>query len=47
MYLCCVERLNQFRSKLDFFKNLKVAQESGQGPCTIVQCVWPNFVKND
>ena len=46
MFLCCVETLSSFRSKLDFLKKFKVAQKSGQTPCTIVQGVWPNFVKN-
>ena len=46
MFLCCIESLSSFRSKLDFLKNFKVTQKSGQTPCTIVQGVWPNFVKN-
>ena len=34
--------------KIRFFtKIFKFAQKSGQRPCTIVQGVWPNFVKND
>ena len=34
--------------KVGFFKkNFKVAQQSGQSPCTIVQGHWPNFGKND
>ena len=33
--------------KMDFLKILKVAQKSGQSPCTIVQGHWPNFGKND
>ena len=36
MYLCCLENLSRFRSKLDFKKFFKVAQKSGQSPCTIV-----------
>ena len=47
MYLCCVETLNSFRSYLDFLKNFKVAPKSGQSPCTIVQGLWPNFIKNE
>ena len=45
MYLCCVESLSWFRSKLDFLWILKVAPKSGQSRCTIVQCHWPNFIK--
>ena len=30
--------------KIGFFK---VAQKSGQRPCTIVHGLWPNFIKND
>ena len=33
--------------KIRFLQIFKVAQKSGQRPCTIVQGVWPNFVKND
>ena len=47
MYLCCVESLNWFRSKLDFLRIFKVAPKSGQSPCTIVQGFWPNFAKNE
>ena len=47
MYLCCVEILSRFRSKLDFLQIFKVAQKSGQTPCTIVQGHWPNFIKNE
>ena len=47
MYLCCVEILSGFQSKLDFLQILKFAQKSGQTPCTIVQGHWPNFTKND
>ena len=47
MYLCCVESLSSFRSNLDFKKNFKFAQKSGQSPCTIVQGLWPNFMKNE
>ena len=32
--------------KIEFFINFKVAQKSGQSPCTIVQGRWPNFIKN-
>ena len=46
MYLCCVETLSSFRIKLDFKKFFKVAQKSGQSPCTIVQGLWSIFVKN-
>ena len=37
MYLCCVEILSGFRSKLDFLRIFKVTQKSGQRHCTIVQ----------
>ena len=47
MYLCCVESLNRFQSKLDFSRIFNVAQKSGQSPCTIVHDHWPNFRKND
>ena len=47
MYLCCVESLSEFQSKLDFLRIFKVAPKSGQRPCTIVQGDWPNFIKND
>ena len=47
MYLCCIESLSWFRSKLDFLWIFKVAQKLGQRPCTIiVQGFWPNFIKN-
>ena len=32
--------------KIGFLKKFKVAQKSGQRPCTIVQGIWPNFIKN-
>ena len=47
MYLCYVERLSRFQLKLDFLKILKVSPKSGQGPCTVVQGLWPNFAKNE
>ena len=47
MYLCCVESLSRFPSKLDFLRIFKVAPKSGQSPCTIVQCHGPNFAKNE
>ena len=28
-----------------FYEFFKVAQKSGQRPCTIVQGLWPNFIK--
>ena len=37
MYLCCVESLSSFRSKLDFLQNFKVTPKSDQSPCTTVQ----------
>ena len=46
MYLCCLEILSGFQSKLDFLQFFKVAPKSGQTPCTIVQGHWPNFIKN-
>ena len=45
MYLCCIESLSGFRSKLDFLQIFKVAAKLGQTPCTIVQGHWPNFIK--
>ena len=45
MYLCCVESLSWFRLKLDFLQIFKVAQKSGQSPCTIVHGLGPNFAK--
>ena len=39
MYIMCVILI-----KTGFFK---VTPKSGQTPCTIVQGLWPNFIKND
>ena len=47
MYLGCVSSLSSFRSSLDFLRFLKVAQKSGQSPCTIVQGFFSNFAKNE
>ena len=47
MYLCCVESLNWFRSKLDFLRIFKVAQKSGQSPCTIVQGILPKMARKE
>ena len=47
MFLYCVSSLSSFRSKLDFLQFFKVAPNSGQSPCTIVQGLWPNFTKNE
>ena len=47
MYLCCLESLSGFQSKLDFLQIFKVAQKSSQSPCTIVHGLGPNFMKND
>ena len=47
MFLCCVESLSSFRSKLDFLQIFKVAQKSGQRPCTIVHGLRLNFAKNE
>ena len=47
MFLSCVSSLNSFRLNLDFLRFFKVAQKSGQSPCTIVQGFWPNFAKNE
>ena len=33
--------------KIGFFMNFKVAQKSGQSPCTIVHGLGPNFIKNE
>ena len=41
MYLCCVEILSSFRSKLDFLQIFEVAQKSGQSRLE------PNFTKNE
>ena len=46
MYLCCVESLSGFRSKLNFLRIFQVAPKLGKSPCTIVQGCWPNFAKN-
>ena len=46
MFLCCLESFSWFRSKLDFLQILKVAPKSGRRPCTIVQGLRPNFIKN-
>ena len=46
MFLCCVENLSSFQSKLDFLEIFEVAQKSSQSPCTIVQGLRPNFIKN-
>ena len=45
MSLCCIESLSSFRSKFDFLQIFKVAQKSGQSPCTIVHGLGPNFTK--
>ena len=47
MYLGCVSSLSTFRSSLDFLRFFKVAQKSGQSPCTIVQGFLSNFAKNE
>ena len=47
MYLCCVESLSGFRSKLDFLQIFKVAPKSGQTPCTIVQGHWPKMARRE
>ena len=46
MFLCCVESLSRFQLTLDFLRIFKVAQKSGQRPCTIVHGLGPNFIKN-
>ena len=46
MYLCCVESLSWFRSKLDFLQIFKVSSKLCQSPCTIVHGLWPNFIEN-
>ena len=43
MFLCYVEILSLFQSKLDFLQIFKVTPKSGQSPCTIVQGLWPDF----
>ena len=47
MYLCCVETLSGFRSKLDFLQIFKVTQKLGQRPCTIVQGIWPKMARKE
>ena len=47
MYLCCVEILSSFRSKLDFLRIFKITQKSGKSPCTIVHGLGPNLAKNE
>ena len=47
MYLCCVESLSLFRSRLDFLQIFKVTPKSGKSPCTIVQRFLSNFAKNE
>ena len=47
MFLCCIESLGRFRPKFDLLQIFKVAQKSGQSPCTIVHGLWPNFAKNE
>ena len=47
MYLCCIESLSSFRPKFNFLRIFKVAQKSGQSPCTIVHGLGPNFTKID
>ena len=47
MFLCCVESLSRFRSRLDFLQFFKVAPKFDQRPCTIiVQGHQPIFAKN-
>ena len=41
-------RMSNIMVRLNFsFKNFKAAPKLGQSPCTIAQCVWPNFAKNE
>ena len=47
MFLCCIESLNRFQSKLDFLKKFKVAPKFDKSPCTIVHGLRPNFIKNE
>ena len=47
MYLCCVESLSGFRSKLDFLQIVKLAQKSSQSPCTIVQGISLKMAKRE
>ena len=47
MYLCCVEILSGFQSKLDILRILKVTQKLGQRPCTIVQGIWPKMARKE
>ena len=45
MYLCCVESLSSFQSKLDFLQNFKVTQKSSQRPWTLLFFKkWPVFL---
>ena len=47
MYLCCVETLSGFQSKLDFLQIFKVTQKSGQRHCTIVQGIRPKMARKE
>ena len=47
MYICCVESLSGFRSKLDFLRIFKAAPKSGQTPCTIVQGHWSKMARRE
>ena len=44
MYLCSVENLSSFQSKLDFKKILKLLKNRAKHP--LVQGLRPNFIKN-
>ena len=44
MFLCCVETLSRFQSKLDFLQNFKVAPKSGQISSIITQREFSIFI---
>ena len=47
MYLCFVESLSLFRSKLDFLQIFKVAQKLGQSPYRVIGQISSKMVIRD
>ena len=48
LYIMCVyQGFPQDFSIVLLVSIFKLAQKSGQSPCTIVQGLWPNFMKNE
>ena len=46
MFLCCVESLSLFQSKLDLLQIFKIVQKSGRNPCTQSRAkFFPKFKK--